>query len=37
MQIASTFDQRSANEKEGDLPHAREITYRDVSSKTRCN
>ena len=36
-QIASMFDKRSANEKEGDLPQARAITCRHVSSKTHCN
>ena len=32
--VSSTFDQRSANEKEGDLPQARAITCGQVSSKT---
>ena len=31
--FASTLDQRSANEKEGDLPQTREVTCRHVSSK----
>ena len=36
-QIASTFDQGSANEREGEIPQAREITCRHVSSKTHYN
>ena len=36
-QIASTFDQRSANERKGEIPQAREITCRHVSSKTHYN
>ena len=35
--IASTLDQNSVNEKEGDFPQARAITCRHVSSKTHCN
>ena len=31
---ASTFDQRSANEREGEIPQAREIKFRHVSNKT---
>ena len=34
---ASTFDQRSANKREGEIPQAREITCRHVNSKTRYN
>ena len=34
-QVASTFDQRSANKKEGDLPRAHEITCQQASNN--CN